>query len=115
LDSWSDQPLNDKYPQLFSFSRKSKCSLRYFLDQGVDKIFSLPLSTQAAIQLEEIEHLLQTLDWDENSNDKWSYKWGSSKYSSKKAYKILIAITDASPLFKWLWALSNLGKHKFFF
>lgn len=42
------QNLKDRYPQLFSFTRKPKCSLRYFLDQEVDRIFRLPLSSQAA-------------------------------------------------------------------
>ena len=40
---------------------------------------------------------------------------GPSRFSSCKAYNILIGHTKASPLFTWLWASSNLGKHKFFF
>ena len=48
-------------------------------------------------------------------DDIWSYCWGSPKFSSKKAYGALIGTTAASPLFKWLWASSNLGQHKFFF
>lgn len=62
-----------------------------------------------------IQNQLQERDWDENSNDVWSYNWGHTGYSRKKAYSILIGNTEASPLFPWLWASSNLGKHKFFF
>lgn len=40
---------------------------------------------------------------------------GPSRFSSCKAYNILIGHTKASPLFTWLWASNNLGKHKFFF
>lgn len=58
---------------------------------------------------------MQQRCWDGNTNDTWSYSWGSCKFSSKKAYKIIIGHTQASPLFNWLWASSNLGKHKFFF
>lgn len=113
-DTWAGQPLKDKFPQLLSFTRKSKCSIRYLLDQEVDRIFSLPISSQAAAQLEEVENLLQARTWAENVNDSCSYSWGSPRFSSKKAYSTLIGITAASPLFKSLWASSNLGKHKFF-
>lgn len=114
-DSWTDQPLKEKFPQLYSFTRKLKCSIRFFIDQDVERTLSLPLSTQAADQLQVVDSLLQDRNWDDNVKDIWSYSWGSSKYSSKKAYNILIGVTAASPLFKWLWASSNLGKHKFFF
>ena len=114
-DIWVDQTMKDKFPQLFSFTRKPKCSVRFFLDQEMDRIFSLPLSQQAVAQLEEIQQLMQVRTWDESISDAWSYCWGSSRYSRGKAYNILISTTLASPLFKWLWASSNLGNHKFFF
>jgi len=114
-DIWVDQTMKDKFPQLFSFTRKPKCSVRFFLDQEMDRIFSLPLSQQAVAQLEEIQQLMQVRTWDESISDAWSYCWGSSRYSRGKAYNILIGTTPASPLFKWLWASSNLGNHKFFF
>jgi hypothetical protein len=107
--------LRGQFPQLFSFTKKQKCSIKYFLDQELKRIFSLPLSTQAAAQLEEVEVLLQLSSWDENIDDKWCYTWGSSNFRSKKAYTSLIGHTPCSPLFTWLWSSSNLGKHKFFF
>ena len=73
----------------------------------------LLISSQAAAQLEEVENLLQARTGAENVNDRCSYSWGSPRCSSKKAYSTLIGITAASPLFKSLWASSNLGKHKF--
>lgn len=98
-----------------SFTRKQKCSIRFFLDQELNRIFTLPLSTQAAAQLEEVQVLLWLRSWDENIDDKWCYSWGSSTFRSKKVYKLLIGHTPCSPLFTWLWASNNLGKHKFFF
>lgn len=114
-DVWLDKALKVRFPQLFSFSKKHKCSISYFLDQDVPRLFSLPLSTQAIDQLQEIDNLLQARYQDENVEDILTYSWGSTKYSSKKAYNILIGTTAASPLFKWIWASSNLSKHKFFF
>jgi hypothetical protein len=52
--TWSPLPLKEKYPQLFSFSKKPKCPIRFFLDNEVEVIFSLPLSTQAVEQLDEL-------------------------------------------------------------
>jgi len=47
-DIWVEQSMKDKYPQLFSFARKPKCSVRFYLNQTLDRIFSLPLSQLAA-------------------------------------------------------------------
>jgi hypothetical protein len=110
-----DQPFKELYPKLFSFTKKPRCSIQYFIEQDENRLFSLPLSQQVAMQLEQNENFIQHSDFDENVNDTWSYTWGSIKYSSSKAYKILQGHSEASPLFSWLWASSNLGKHKFFF
>jgi hypothetical protein len=85
------------------------------LKHDVDFLFKLPLSTQAAIQLEELLQTIDNFHWDDNINDRWTYSWGNSKYSSKKAYKLFSGTVPDSPLFPWLWSSSNLGKHKFFF
>lgn len=39
-DPWSDQPLKDKFPQLFSFAKKPKCSIRFYLEQEVERILA---------------------------------------------------------------------------
>ena len=72
-DHWMGEALKDTYPQLFSFTTKPKCSIRYFLDQVTDRKFTLPLSTQAAAQFEELQALLLERVWDDNLNDIWSY------------------------------------------
>ena len=77
-----------------------KIQISYLLRQEEDRFFSLPLSQLAASQLREIQTLIQERSWDENVNDTWSYSWGSSKFSSKKAYAALIGTTAASPLFR---------------
>lgn len=81
----------------------------------MERIFSPTLSLVAFEQLEEIHSLLQSRILDESINDVWNYHWGSPKYSTRKAYKLLIGTTPASPVFKWMWGSSNLGHHKFFF
>lgn len=51
-DIWIDQTLRDKFPHLFSFSRKHKCSIRFFINTDMERMFRLPLPNQAALQLE---------------------------------------------------------------
>jgi hypothetical protein len=113
--NWTNPKLSETYPQLFSFTRKPKCSLRFFIDQEMSLIFSLPLSVQANQQLNEIRNNLLQAAWDVNIEDVWTYTWGNTKFSSREAYKILVGQSEASPLFSWLWKSSNLGNHKFFF
>jgi hypothetical protein len=114
-DLWSDELISNKFPELFSFARKPKCSIRFFLDKDPATVFFYPLSPQASIQLDSLLALTQSSDWDVDTEDSWSYSWGNSSFSSKKAYKFLVGQQEASPLFKWMWTAGNLGKHKFFF
>ena len=115
-DNWMDQTAKDTFPQLYSFTRKPKCSIKLFLNQPLEFLFSpLPLPPIAADQLEELQTIIHNRHWDVNLNDIWSYNWGTSNYSSKKAYALFIKSTLDSPFFKWLWKSGNLGNHKFFF
>ena len=84
------------------------------INNEMDRIFSLPLSSQAAAQLVEVQELVNNLHLNPEAHDTWLYNWGA-QFSSSKAYKSLRGTLEASPLFKWLWSSSNLGKHKFFF
>lgn len=96
-DGWAGNALKESFPQLFSFTKKAKCSIRFFLNQELDRLFTLPLSVQAAVQLNEVESLLSDNTSDKGSNDIWSYSWGSSNFSSRKAYLLLIGEIETSP------------------
>lgn len=114
-DLWSDELLCNKFPELFSFVRKPKSSIRFFLEKDLSVIFFQPLSPQASSQLNILISLLQASDWNNDIEDSWTYSWNKSTYHTKKAYKLLLGEHPTSPLFKWLWTGGNLGKHKFFF
>jgi hypothetical protein len=45
--------------------KKPKCSIQYFIEQDDSILFSLPLSQQAANQMEEIENYIQESNFDE--------------------------------------------------
>ena len=114
-DNWLQDTVKSSFPQLYSFTKKPKCSLRFFVDQSLDRLFHLPLSIQASNQVTDLQAVLQEGVWDREEDDYWVYSWGSSTYNNRKAYKCLQGSYEASPLFSWLWSSGNLGKHQFIF
>lgn len=73
FDNWTGDTLNEKFSQLYSFVKKPKCSIRFFLDQDTDIIFSLPLSVIAAEQLDEVNTMIFSNIGDDMVHDSWSY------------------------------------------
>jgi hypothetical protein len=51
--------MKDKLPQLFSFTRKPKCSVRFFMNQSMDRIFYATISPLVEAQLAEVQQILQ--------------------------------------------------------
>ena len=84
------------------------------INTELERVFSLPLSSQAAVQLTAVQEIISSLNLNPDVFDSWLYTWGAH-FSSSKAYKSLRGTLEASPLFNWLWSSSILGKHKFFF
>lgn len=84
-----------------------------FLAKSVEENFRLPLSVIASDQLLLLEEKLLPLQAHVQEDDQWSYLWGPL-YTSKKAYKSLVATASTPPQFTWLWKSSCRGKHKFF-
>lgn len=51
----------------------------------------------------------------DEESDIWTYIWGSSTYTSRKAYKHLKGNSGAHPVFKWIWNSTCQHNHKVFF
>jgi len=98
-DNGIEPCIKDRFPQLHSFSRKRKGSIRHFLDGELNKILSLPLSVQASNQIISLMELLEERNWDLSINNKWTYTWNSKMFSVKKTYCLLQGTQEASPLF----------------
>lgn len=60
--------------------------------------------------MEEGKKWMEEGNWEPETQDKWSYKWNSDNFSTKKAYCLLQGTQPASPLFPWLWSSGTLGK-----
>jgi hypothetical protein len=114
-DCWQGPPLKLAYLELYSFVKKSSISLkRVTVVNDVSSLFSLPLSVQAYGQFQQVQVILQDLQHLDGM-DTWTYIWGSSIFTSKKAYCQLSGSSLVHPVFKWLWKSSCQHNHKVFF
>jgi hypothetical protein len=114
-DCWDGQPFKLTYPELHSFAKKKDiCLANAITALETFNLFHLPLSVQAFEQLQLLEQCFASQVLIQGP-DKWTYIWGNSNYSSSKAYKHLIGITLAHPLFRQIWKCSCQPNHKVFF
>ena len=114
-DLWSSNVLAAMFPELHSFAKNKNLSLQGFLShEDSASLFHLPLSVQAYQQFLELLSLLQVVSLQDDS-DTWTYIWGTTQYSTKKAYVHLSGYRSVHPAFKWLWDSSCQNKHKVFF
>lgn len=106
-----------RYRQHFFLLQGRKISLQqFFLLALLKGILGIPFpQSQAQLQWNELQNLIQYLDRTDLDHYEWSYIWGPPVYTSKKAYISLSGSFPASPLFKWIWKSSVQPKHKFFF
>jgi hypothetical protein len=114
-DCWAGQPLKLAFPEFFSFVKKPTISLNTAaLMNPTSNLFNLPLSVQAFDQFQQVQTILPDFT-QTNENDSWSYIWGNSFFTSKKAYRQLLGTRGADPIFKKIWKSSCQPKHKVFF
>jgi hypothetical protein len=86
--------LQQLYPHPFSFAMEPNCSVSHFLDLLPDysSLFHLPLSIVASHQLGELVDSIAEWNREVNDKDQWTYIWGSSIYTSNKAYNNIIGL-----------------------
>ena len=114
-DLWNNRVLKSQFPELFSFAKNPRISLRYALDvEGPEHLLHLPISDIALQQLTTLAQDLSSLQESSNT-DIWSYIWGSPFFSSSKAYTHLTGHRVTHIAFKWLWDSACQNKHKVFF
>lgn len=115
FDCWMGQPMRLTCPELFSFVKKPFLSLKCAASSSnITNLFHLPLSTEVFAQFQLLENTLQSLQLSDGA-DTWNYIWGSSTFTSKKAYCQLWGRSQSHPIFKWIWKSSCQHNHKVFF
>jgi hypothetical protein len=114
-DLWGSEILSQKFPVLFSYTRKKKITFAEGVAHTpVHSLFHLPLSQQAHMQLIQLQVILDGFPVNDAS-DIWSYIWNSNLFLVKRTYKHLSGQLTPHPAFRWLWSCSCQSKHKFFF
>jgi hypothetical protein len=115
---WHDSCLHQKFPHLVTYAKRTDYPVSKALQhEYIQDLFHLPMSQAAYeefIQLEEICTHVQEISLQQGP-DSWSYIWGSSKFSTKKAYSMMMGHNEIIPHFSWLWNSSCQPRHKFFF
>ena len=85
-----------------------------FHTEPLHLLFHLPLSVEAYNQFLLLENKVDNFQLTADK-DWWTYIWGTSQFSSQKAYRHLLGHADTHPVFKWLWKSCCQNKHKVFF
>jgi hypothetical protein len=101
-DLWNNGIPKQQYPELFSFANDTKLSIvKVKQKEHLFQIFQLALSEQAYEQYLDLNEI-----WDiiiiNNTNDRWTYIWGSDTYSTQKTYMQLIGHSNVHIVYKWL-------------
>ena len=114
-DCWQGPPWKLSFPELYSYAKKPNISLAAAVSVFPSSdLFSLPMSAEAFDQFQHVQNSLQNFQISADK-DVWSYIWGGSLFSSRKAYRHLKGTSPTHPVFKWLWKSSYQHNHKVFF
>lgn len=113
-DKWSQDTLQQVFPELHSYAKDDSISIKSFCSlSDVTGHFHLPLSLIAYEQLTQLQSILPHLNSEEN--DKWICNGNSRQYSSMRMYEFLMGDDEGHPIFKLIWDSSSRLKHKIFF
>jgi hypothetical protein len=100
LDLWEGRVRSQAYP---SYAKSPHISFSVAASTPLlQNLFHLPHSNEAYAEFQELSIILRNLQLTQ-ANDGMFYLWGSSAFSSCKAYKHLIGHRDVHRAYKWLW------------
>jgi hypothetical protein len=111
-DQWSENIPRQKFPELFSFVKNTKLTIKEAKEQDhFAGFFHLPISEQAYDQYLELQVVWEQIALS-NAHDRWHYIWGSDNYSSQKAYIFFMGQTQVHPIYRHLWKSKCQPKHR---
>jgi hypothetical protein len=114
-DQWSQSIPRQKFPELFSFVKNTKLTIKEAKEQDqFAGFFHLPISEQAYDQYLELQVVWEQIALS-NAHDRWRYIWGSDNYSSQKAYRFFMGQTQVHPIYRLLWKSKCQPKHRVFY
>jgi len=114
VDSWNQQSLEIRFPELCSFAKTKAISVaKAWVQEDFTHLLNLPLSEIAFNQLQALHQERDFFNLNEN-NDKWKYQWGQH-FSSSRAYKFIKGQSHHHQSIQWIWNCFCQPKHKVFF
>jgi hypothetical protein len=116
-DAWSQQPLKDTWPHLYSYCISETISLKQaLLSPDAADLFHLPLSEEAVVQFHLFQALLASLvTTQDNTVDSWAISGRTDTLKVSSVYKSQMHSGGALPAFQWMWQSCCQQKHKVFF
>lgn len=103
---------------MFSYAHEEHILVQQFLTKENKStfftFFHVPLSIEAYKQYQIMISKLNNVQLTQG-NDTWGYIWGSSNFTSNKAYYKLLGSISVPPVYNWLWKSNYLPKRKVFF
>jgi hypothetical protein len=114
-DHWNDITPALAFPELFSFAKNENITFRLAVSSDdFTSNLNLPLSVEAHQQLLLLQDIISRREIF-GGNDLWKYSWGTSHFSTAKAYRVLKVGPSAHPVYQWIWKSKCQMKHKVFF
>jgi hypothetical protein len=114
-DLWSSHVLADSFPRLFSFATNSQVSVQEVMQApDLDSLFSLPLSLEAFLELQQLQPYLGEISYNADSKDQWTFIWDNPIYTSSRFYRCIFSGYQAEQTFFWLYQTKCTPRLKFF-
>jgi hypothetical protein len=114
-DVWNGHHLKSELPRIYSYARNRKISVALFCSTSdVHQHFHTPISSQAAQELITLHQIVSQAQVNNQGRDKWTYIWGSKRYTPSKFYNLNFTSIQAPQPFKWIWRTKVSKKIKIF-
>ena len=115
-DNWKQHSLEETYPHLFSFAKDKLCSLKQALSiTEVSQAFHTPLSSEAMVELRNLQTDLHGMTLNSETNDRWMISYTKNGACIPKAiYKLFFSHMMNHFPSQWIWKSKCMSKHKFF-
>ena len=105
----------DRFPRLHSFAIDDMISVKDFFGfESLVEGFHLPFSSEAFLELSQLQDLLDPISLNPAEKDIWKWPSKSLEYQSKLYYDFTFSHLGIDPIFKWIWKCSCALKIKVF-
>jgi hydroxymethylpyrimidine pyrophosphatase-like HAD family hydrolase len=101
---------------IFSYAKDKLCTVQQAFDYSdMIDVFHVPLSSEAASELLDLQHNLHNTILDANKDDKWIFNIKNNSHSiPSRLYKLSFSETPNHFPSQWIWKSKCTSKHKFF-